>query len=692
MISTSLIVSWPGSGKETHLAAPWWDWCFSEPSEQPSRGSRKQGPLRTPGTDDDPHIVAAADDINIIGTNPDKAYRLHQLLQQALEQQGYALNSDKTVVAYLSHVTHQAPSDSILNIAAQLHTNLQDEGFSVCKIPYGTPGYVANLMQQHVVKHHQFAQEICQPEFSFQDISTLLRQSLHPRPIYWARAVPIELWQTQAKAMSDINLAVLFYTAQVDPDSFRNPPPLQRATYHYAAQQAALPLRLGGCGLRPYAPDLALAAYLGGLAQAAPEMALRRVKWPEQYAYDALKYLRLTTDNVDLNTVVPADIATPQDFATFLIGLPPTRKFQKQLTAATDKAKLRQLYAALPRDHQHRLTALRATGAAWWLMATTTSPHTRMMDQDFSVALRMRLGFPPHPQWSSFVDSMPTCAGNCRWVYDSAEFADVNHPLTCRANMAIQGRRRHDCVVQVLRNLVLDAAGFVHTEAHPLEGDNHRPDLHAAYATSNDLVDAVITHPLAQSYVQAGPSRYRVAYKAARSKRRKYAEYAREMGARFIPFACESLGGIIPEARRWMAAVALSLPPDYCTPEGLDRFQLLRHAQSAVAIAIQRGNAAMVKASVNRALPGARRVPDRPRSLLPELVIQPMDCDEVEAPVSTHNPGVDVPIGQNDGGYNTSHSPGHLINDPLVPAHQHHVEAPVPHGDNVSAIQELDNP
>jgi len=184
---------------------------------------------------------------------------------------------------------------------------------------------------------------------------------------------------------------------------------------------------------------------------------------------------------------------------------------------------------------------------------------------------------------------------------------DCGHPLTCRANTNNDGRRRHDAIVRLLHSLVIKTTGYAAMEVHPLGGDNRRPDLHAAYATNNDLVDVVVVHPLARSYLRAARTRYGAALRVARNKTTKYRNYAQEVNAHFVPFACETLGGVVPAARKWLAHVTFSMAPDQVTPEGLDSQQLLHQAQAAIAVALQRGNAAMIKAAVNRALPGPRR-------------------------------------------------------------------------------------
>jgi hypothetical protein len=130
--------------------------------------------------------------------------------------------------------------------------------------------------------------------------------------------------------------------------------------------------------------------------------------------------------------------------------------------------------------------------------------------------------------------------------------------------------------------------------------DGKRPDLQIIFPSRHIITDVVISHSLAPSHLsKAKDSEAATATWAAEGKVRKYAEVSNTQHASFIPFACESTGGMSAGAIELLQQIALAsndhlrLDPEHARVGAM---------QGAVAIAIQRGNARCVYAGLGRSL------------------------------------------------------------------------------------------
>ena len=110
----------------------------------------------------------------------------------------------------------------------------------------------------------------------------------------------------------------------------------------------------------------------------------------------------------------------------------------------------------------------------------------------------------------------------------------------------------------------------------------------------------VVTNSLAPSHQSSAKGKPLAATEQAASfKHNKYKELAEFQNAKFIPFACEALGGLSKDAKRVVNLLA-SLTVSNCP--WLSRDEVKNDIQNHIAIIIQRGNAAMIREGEMRRL------------------------------------------------------------------------------------------
>ena len=113
-------------------------------------------------------------------------------------------------------------------------------------------------------------------------------------------------------------------------------------------------------------------------------------------------------------------------------------------------------------------------------------------------------------------------------------------------------------------------------------------DLSVTVGNKLLLVDVSISHPTAPSHVaKSAVNALAVADAAAARKVAKYRAMAAAQGAEFVPFACESFGGMAKQAAEFMQRmVKLSKDQQHLWQPR----EVVYGLERAVALAIQRGN------------------------------------------------------------------------------------------------------
>ena len=167
---------------------------------------------------------------------------------------------------------------------------------------------------------------------------------------------------------------------------------------------------------------------------------------------------------------------------------------------------------------------------------------------------------------------------------------------------------RHNAVADALYTTVLAVGGQAIREPTCLSAKKRvRPDLRIAVGGHHILSDVAVVHPGAPSHIAHGLSTATLG--AARSeqhnKHRKYHTVAADHHMEMLPFVVETHGGMAPDAATLMFVIAQA------GEEQLGQWpkeDVLNQIASAVAIAIQRGNAMTYFSGHSRAtLAGLKR-------------------------------------------------------------------------------------
>jgi hypothetical protein len=118
-----------------------------------------------------------------------------------------------------------------------------------------------------------------------------------------------------------------------------------------------------------------------------------------------------------------------------------------------------------------------------------------------------------------------------------------------------------------------------------------RADLRLQAGAECYLLDVTVAHAAAKSYFKRGAERrLYAAGQLARQKDSKFLERVQRMGAKFVPFACESYGALSKEAETFLENLA-----DYKSKDvPALRTPFLRWIRSRVSVAVQHGNASLL--------------------------------------------------------------------------------------------------
>ena len=215
-------------------------------------------------------------------------------------------------------------------------------------------------------------------------------------------------------------------------------------------------------------------------------------------------------------------------------------------------------------------------------------------DAHYRIAARLNLLLPAFP------GHVPASCSSCNTV--NALQRDPWHYLSCIHYRRKEVTLRHNTVMKALYSHAILAGGAASLEPHGLSPTGRlRPDMQILFPGQHILTDVVISHPLCPSHiVRATTGSCRVAEHEALKKSDKYAEVTHHQeGARFVPFAIETTGGMGRDARVLVEQISLACR-DHLTLQ--THTSIARGLRAAIAIAVQRGNGLAMQAGRSRAL------------------------------------------------------------------------------------------
>ena len=566
--------------------------------------------------------VAVHDDFTVVGTTESVAAAFHTFSDECASL-GLQLSPNKCRVLW-PRLTAPPPS-ALAELCKQTGMQLVTGRMELLGAMVGEDhaGIRRDLAVDTKRNHAPFFELL--PRLTRQSALHLLRVCGIPRFNYLARAQAPDDLRPAAESFDESVSRALAHLLNAKPTG-------AHASAAAAANQAALPVSLGGLGLRRCTEVSPAAFYACALLahRRNPALVKHRAEherrqsappppsaprpepiWAESIERAAAHLLTKIDDeqrqqSTRLNSVLF------KTFAEFdeAVGTVPLavsdsqaadekvkeksdamRNAQRLITAAIEEKAARDL----PTNdvERARLLALRQKGAGRWLTQLNTHGRYRLSDADVTQQLRLHLGLPPT---------------------DNDEHCLCGAPLTHgHAHVCLRLRKkctetRHDTVVRAIARCASEAGLTVHVEPRPLHRPNGprasrlRPDLLIEGPDVNVLADVVVTTPTAATYLKAGSARHglKAAQINAQRKTQKYGEMARFEHRDLYPVAIESFGGMDEKARALINLIA-DRAAEFGGGGLHQRAETYAHIHAVIATAVVKGNTRLAEAAIRHA-------------------------------------------------------------------------------------------
>ena len=434
-------------------------------------------------------------------------------------------------------------------------------------------------------KHAAFAQHAADPRLRRQHTLALLRANYLARPVHIARGlVPEELragfiQRFDARTRAALEQCLPLTEAE------------RRLVLDAVCDQASLPLRLGGMGLRDIGPRLE-PAYLGAAANAAG--AAQHMAGISLAGLDASMRRALTASRtlahgaMDDKLPDPAALATEDGPATAVAMLnafahehaDAVPHLQHTLSTAMDETRARAMAAQLPPAHRARLLSCRQPNAHLVVTGSAKDipPHV------WELNLRLRHGL------TGLTSTPPVC--ECGARID----AHGRHFFQCPKLKGL-AKARHDHVVIALEKWVQRHGGSAINNPRNIADVRTIPDLLIHVGNFTAVVDVHGHHP--DLFAGAANKAFAATASSTAAKKTKYAAQLRTEGLpELTSFAFETYGAVAPEATALMSRLAALVAAH--EPAG-SKWHYYAELQAAVAAAIAIGNHHIVHTACMRA-------------------------------------------------------------------------------------------
>jgi hypothetical protein len=175
-----------------------------------------------------------------------------------------------------------------------------------------------------------------------------------------------------------------------------------------------------------------------------------------------------------------------------------------------------------------RLASCRSKHACSWMFAHPRG--TPLTDEQFSVAMRLRLGLPPLPF------ALPTVCPLCK------KEADPWHALACSAVRRRAVTTRHDRSMQLLVRFA--RSNDVLARFEPKDMGSRVPDGELIFPRQIVTVDLTGVHSLAPSHLRSSRRPGKAIQRRGRAKHLKYDADAKAIGATFAALVVDSFGSL----------------------------------------------------------------------------------------------------------------------------------------------------
>ena len=337
------------------------------------------------------------------------------------------------------------------------------------------------------------------------------------------------------------------------------------------------PLRLGGFGLTSAAliSPFAFIASVAASATQPDDHALSDNAPPASLLYQWL-HAALTHPSVQCDQLPSADTFNSHYHATPALAAGLQSKLTSAATHSLYNARVNEMKEADDKRGLARLYGGAAKYASRWKTVAPTEPAYILPDEYYRYAARRDIGLKPTKD-----RILPRQCGSC----GMSVAADGLHGQRCIHNSHYT-KLRHDSIERLLHAAVRDGIGLSYRQQHNLPSAARTiPDLLFHLGNQPFLCDVTVVDTLADSNLATavtGPGK--LADEAAERKRAKYSATEAAMGARHLPFAVESMGGLSETARSMIREIH-NAAEQHCTWR--EARTIGAHLVDAVAISVQ---------------------------------------------------------------------------------------------------------
>ena len=281
----------------------------------------------------------------------------------------------------------------------------------------------------------------------------------------------------------------------------------------------------------------------------------------------------------------------------------PDRGTQHKLQMKFSEAQLILLSTELEERHRIKLLSASGTHAAAFLHVSDNMPGCSMSNAEFEIAVRLRLNAPVHTH-------LPTIC-SCGEAVDP----QGDHLMKCKRGNEWDMRHTaiNQCVASITRaaRLPVTVETLVSQIAPPTQGFNPPAGRMDLIVTDSDFVtilaDVTVTHPNPSNNQTISAAMLSPGYFAAhreQSKRNKYLESARLVGAKFFPLVLETLGTMGPSFKKFLRKIQLEFlrnmtntDPD--TEREISN-KLLNLWTTRISCVLQRANSRLILSKLSR--------------------------------------------------------------------------------------------
>jgi hypothetical protein len=403
---------------------------------------------------------------------------------------------------------------------------VQTDGIQIMSVPIGGPQYVLNQFTRIIADNLAICDKLVALPSS-QLALLMLRSCVSTRIRYWLRCLAPTPELSVALETWDAAIFRTFLQLLRLPVGYVFPSPV-------AGSQIAWPIKYGGMGL-PSALNLWPIIFVAGMANLLSHLRDSSRDLLLQSYPDFVVGTRIWESSFRNLFLADPDPALANLFSLPGSYLP---KFERRLHETCVEIRYPEWIAALPPDARVRIQSLAAKGASAWLHAIPSHAGLTLDDDDFQLAVLIRLGCPPPAPLLCQCDDYHGPA------------PDLTHPLGCPFHGRSYRITRHNIQLPILQRF-LQRAGWlsrmeprrVFSDARISPPDARRPDIEAYLGTQGYAFDLAITYPLAHAYRRVDGSSSAIA-KLEQKKMAKYEALSAAVNLRFVPVVLDVFGGL----------------------------------------------------------------------------------------------------------------------------------------------------